>query len=68
MEGGAPVAFLPAEEPLRATQDVSITLTPMLARDTKTPFYQHRTGDRLPSPPKAETFKQVLVRRRAAQA
>jgi len=30
MVGGAQDAFLPAEEPLRATQDVSMTLTPML--------------------------------------
>lgn len=29
MEGGAQAAFRPAEEPLRATQDVSMTLTPM---------------------------------------
>lgn len=38
MEGGAQDAFRPAEEPLRATQFVSMTLTPMLARDTKTPL------------------------------
>jgi hypothetical protein len=50
MEGGAQDAFRPAEEPLRATQDVSMTLTPMLARDTKTPAYPHVTGDRLPPP------------------
>lgn len=67
MEGGAQDAFRPAEEPLRATQDVSMTLTPMLARDTKTPFYERVTGDRLPFPPK-QTFKQVRVGRRAAQA
>lgn len=36
MVGGAQDAFLPADEPRRATQDVSMTLTPMLARDTKT--------------------------------
>ena len=37
MAGGAQDAFRPAEEPLRATHDVSITLTPMLAGDTETP-------------------------------
>lgn len=33
MEGGAQDAFRPAEEPLRATQDVSMTLTPMPSPD-----------------------------------
>lgn len=37
MAGGAQDAFRPAEEPLRATHDVSMTLTPMLAGDTETP-------------------------------
>lgn len=50
MEGGAQDAFRPAEEPLRATQDVSMTLTPMLARDTKTSAYPHVTGDMFPPP------------------
>lgn len=50
MEGGAQDAFRPAEEPLRATQDVSMTLTPMLARDTKTSAYLHVTGDMFPPP------------------
>lgn len=50
MEGGAHDPFRPAEEPLRATQDVSITLTPMLVRDTKTRAYPRVTGDRLPPP------------------
>lgn len=36
MVGGAQDAFRPAEEPLRATHDVSMTLTPMLARDRET--------------------------------
>lgn len=40
VEGGAHDPFRPADdEPLRATQDVSITLTPMLVRDTKTRAY-----------------------------
>lgn len=50
MEGGAHDPFRPAEEPLRATQDVSITLTPMLVRDTKTRAYTRMTGDGLPPP------------------
>lgn len=50
MEGGAQDAFRPAEEPLRATQDVSMTLTPMLARDIKTSAYPHVTGDMFPPP------------------
>lgn len=50
MEGGAHDPFRPAEEPLRATQDVSITLTPMLVRDTKTRAYPRMTGDGLPPP------------------
>lgn len=54
MEGGAQDAFRPAEEPLRATQDVSMTLTPMLARDTKIPAYPRVTGDRLPPPRKGD--------------
>lgn len=50
MVGGAQDAFLPAEEPLRATQDVSMTLTPMLARDTKTPAYPRVTRSGRPPP------------------
>lgn len=50
MVGGAQDAFLPAEEPLRATQDVSMTLTPMLARDTKTPAYPRVPRSRRPPP------------------
>lgn len=50
MEGGAQDAFRPAEEPLRATQDVSMTLTPMLARDTKTSAYPRVTDDTVPPP------------------
>lgn len=37
--GGAQDAFRPVEEPLRATQEVSMTLTPMLVKDTKTSSY-----------------------------
>lgn len=49
VEGGAHDPFRPAEEPLRATQDVSITLTPMLVRDTKTRAYPPRqTAGALP--------------------
>lgn len=50
VEGGAHDPFRPAdEEPLRATQDVSITLTPMLVRDTKTRAYPRGT-DGAPPP------------------
>lgn len=51
--GGVQEAFLPADEPLRATQEVSMTLTPTLGRDTKTPAYPRVTGQVLrPAPTK----------------
>lgn len=53
MVGGAQDAFRPAEEPLRATHDVSMTLTPMLARDRETPGLAARApGAGVPTPTK----------------
>lgn len=67
MEGGAQAAFRPAEEPLRATQDVSMTLTPMLARDTKTSAYPRVTGDTVP-PPRSGDIQAICVWRAAGLA
>lgn len=50
MAGGAQDAFRPAEEPLRATHDVSMTLTPMLAGDTETPRGLAAPRRRAPAP------------------
>lgn len=67
MEGGAQDAFRPAEEPLRATQDVSMTLTPMLARDTKTSAYPRVTDDTVP-PPRSGDIQAICAWRAAGLA
>ena len=50
MVGGAQDAFLPAEEPLRATHEVSMTLTPMLAGTQRHPGLPPRAGCRAHPP------------------
>lgn len=52
MVGGAQDAFLPAEEPLRATHEVSMTLTPMLAGTQRHPGLPPRAGCRAHPPSK----------------